>query len=239
LAPIKASRGNIVIEDPPLLTIKRVTRLPADLLKGFAGAQTGHLVDCMEGRGALHHSIKPVDPQRAVFCGPAITAHAYPADNLAVFGALAEAAPGDVIVVANDSWDKTALVGDLVCGMMKNKGVAALVTDGLVRDVAGILPTGLPTFAAGVSPNSPAKAGPGTVGFPVTVGGVLVCSGDIIVGDADGVVVVPRTRAEEVLATLAKVRAAEAAAEAKVKAGATMLDAVAAILSGSRVRRVD
>lgn len=228
-----------MIEDPPLLTIKRVSRPTADLLKGFVGVQTGHLVDCMEGRGALHHSIKPVDPARAVFCGPAITAHAYPADNLAVFGALMEAEAGDVIIVANDGWDRTALVGDLVCGMMKNKGVAALVTDGLVRDVAGIQPTGLPTFAAGVSPNSPAKAGPGTVGFPVTVGGVPVSSGDIIVGDADGVVVVPRARAEEVLATLAKVRAAEAAAEAKVKAGAVMMDAVAAMLSGSRVKRTE
>ncbi len=228
-----------MIEDPPLLTIKRIGRPPAELVRAFAGAQTGHLVDCMEGRGALHHTIKPVDPKQAVFCGPAITAHAYPADNLAVFGALMEAQPGDVIIVANDGWDRTALVGDLVCGMMKNKGVAALVTDGLVRDVAGILPTGLPTFAAGVSPNSPAKAGPGTVGFPVTVGGVPVKSGDIVVGDPDGVVVVPQERAEAVLAALARVRAAEAAAEARVKAGAVMMDAVAAILSGSRVRRVD
>jgi 4-hydroxy-4-methyl-2-oxoglutarate aldolase len=108
---------------------------------------------------------------------------------------------------------------------MRNKGVAAFVTDGLARDRAGIVATGLPLFAAGISPNSPASAGPGQVGAPVVLGGVPVNSGDIVVGDEDGVVVVPLAKAEAVLEKLRMVQSAEKSAEASVKAGATSLAA--------------
>lgn len=228
-----------MIEDPPLLTVKAVKRPPRALVEALAGAQTGHLVDCMAGRGALSHRIKPLDAKNAVFCGPALTAFAYPADNLAVFAALAEAEPGDVIVVAHDAFEHTALVGDLLCGMLKNKGVAGLVTDGMVRDVAGIVATGLPVFCAGVTPNSPAKTGPGTVGLPVTLGGVTVKSGDIVVSDADGVVVVPQARAAEVVETLKAVRAAEAALEVKVKGGLTLPDWLKEMMVSPKVKRVN
>ena len=78
----------------------------------------------------MHHSIKPLQMNSSTFCGPALTCFAYPADNLAVMGALHLSAPGDVIVCANDAFETTAVIGDLVCGMMKNKGVAGFVTDG-------------------------------------------------------------------------------------------------------------
>ena len=116
-----------------------------------------------------------------------------------VAAALAEARPGDVIVVANDGYLGTAVVGDLVIGMMRNKGVAAFVTEGLARDKAGILATGLPVFCAGIVPTSPATNGPGTVGAPVTCGGIHIRPGDIVVGDIDGVVVVPAHDAERVV----------------------------------------
>ena len=227
-----------MLDDPPLLTIRAgFSRPAAEKLAALRGAQTSHLADCMDGRGALDWRIKPLDPANASFCGPALTAHAYPADNLAVFGALAEAQPGDVIVVANDGYTGTALVGDLVCIMMKNKGIAALVTDGLARDRAGILAAGLPVFAQGIVANSPARNGPGSVGMPVTVGGVPVTSGDVVVGDADGVVIVPQAMLDAVIARLREVRAAEAKAEERVKAGATMIDAVARVLASNRIRR--
>jgi regulator of RNase E activity RraA len=106
--------------------------------------------------------------------------------------------------------------------MMRNKGVAAFVTDGLARDKAGILATGLPVFCAGIQPNSPAMHGPGVVGAPVTLCDVPVCPGDIVVGDADGVVIVPAGRARQVLDRLARVRSAEARTIALVEQGATM-----------------
>jgi len=225
-----------MLDNPPMLTVHRGFRRPdRALLERFRGAQTSHLVDAMEGRGALDWRIKPLDPARAEFVGPALTAFAHPADVVAVQGALAEAQPGDVIVVANDGYMGTAVVGDLVIGMMRNKGVAAFVTEGLARDRAGIIATGLPVFCAGIVPTSPAANGPGTVGAPVTCGGIHVRPGDIVVGDADGVVVVPLDRAEAVLESLAAVRAAEAKAVAAVEAGATESEKVRRIMAAARI----
>lgn len=225
-----------MLDNPPLLTIHRGHRRPDPaLVAAFRGAQTSHLVDAMDGRGALDHRIKPMDPENAVFAGPALTALAYPADVVGVYGALAEAEPGDVIVVANDAYTATAVIGDLVAGMMRNKGVAAFVTDGLARDRAGIVASGLPLFAAGVIPASPAANGPAVVGAPVTLGGQHVRPGDIVVGDADGVVVVPLDRAEAVLERLVAVRAAEARAVAAVEGGATDTDRIRAIIGSARV----
>ncbi|CAH0203907.1 RraA family protein [Roseomonas sp. CECT 9278] len=225
-----------MIDNPPMLTIHRGHARPDPaLVEAFRGAQTSHLADAMDGRGALDYRIKPMDPDNAVFVGPALTALSYPADVVGVFGALAEAQPGDVIVVANDGYTGTAVVGDLVAGMMKNKGVAAFVTDGLARDRAGIVAAGMPLFAAGIMPASPASNGPGVVGAPVTLGGQHVRPGDIIVGDADGVVVVPLDRARQVLDRLNAVRAAEVMAIAAVEAGATDNDRIRGVVAAARV----
>ncbi len=225
-----------MIDNPPLLTIHRGHRRPDKaLLEAFRGAQSSHLCDAMDGRGALDWRVKPLDPANASFVGPALTAHAYPADIVAMFGALAEAEPGDVIVCANDGFTATAVFGDLAAGMMRNKGVAAFVTDGLARDRAGIIATGLPVFCAGISPNSPARNGPGTVGAPVTLSGVHVRSGDIIVGDADGAVVIPQDRAAAVLARLREIQEAERVTEQKVRDGMTMPGSMADIVANARV----
>ena len=214
-----------MLDNPPLLSIHRGFRRPDPaLVERFRGAQTSHLADAMDGRGALDYRIKPLDPANAAFVGPALTAFAYPADIVALFGALSETQAGDVIVLANDGYTRTAVIGDIAAGMMKNKGVAAFVTDGLARDKAGIIAAGLPVFCQGIQPNSPAMNGPGVVGAPVTLGDVHVNPGDVIVGDADGVVVVPQERLETVLKRLDAVRAAEARTIRLVAEGATMAD---------------
>ena len=214
-----------MIENPPLLTIHRGHGRPdRTLIEAFRGALTSHLADAMEGRGAVDWRIKPLDPANAVFTGPALTAHSYPADIHGMVGAAMEAQAGDVIMCANESYTGTAVIGDLAAGMMRNKGVAAFVTDGLARDRAGIVEVGLPLFAIGISPNSPASTGPGQVGAPIVLGGVAVCSGDIVVGDADGVVVIPLAQAGAVLARLRAIQAAERNAEEAVKAGATSFE---------------
>ena len=208
-----------MLDNPPLVTIHRGFRRPDPrLIEAFRGAQTSHLADAMDGRGALDYRIKPVDS----FVGPAMTAFAYPADVLAVFAALSEARPGDVIVCANDAFTKTAVIGDLAAGMMKNAGVAAFVTDGLARDKAGIIAAELPLFCRGIQPNSPAMNGPGIVGAPITLADVHVNPGDVIVGDADGVVVVPADRLEIVLERLERVRQAETRAVQRVLEGSIM-----------------
>jgi 4-hydroxy-4-methyl-2-oxoglutarate aldolase len=221
-----------MLDNPPLVTIHRGFRRPDQrLIEAFRGAQTSHLADAMDGRGALDYRIKPVDPANASFVGPALTAFAYPADVLAVFAALSEARPGDVIVCANDAFTKTAVIGDLAAGMMKNAGVAAFVTDGLARDKAGIIAAGLPLFCQGIQPNSPAMNGPGSVGAAVTLGDVHVNPGDVIVGDADGVVVIPADRLEVVLARLERVRQAETRAVQSVLEGATMSEAARKLIA--------
>lgn len=224
-----------MITDPPALTLRRgFARPDPAILAALAGVPTGYAVDAMQGRGGLDHRIKPLVPMTGPMLGVAVTCDCGPSDNLALFGALAVAQAGDVLVAATDGFTGASVTGDLLLGMARNRGVAGFVTDGLIRDLAGVLGVGLPVFAAGVTPNSPARNGPGTVGLPVVVGGVPVSSGDILIGDADGVVVIPQARAAAVVAGLAAVRAAEAALEAKVQAGLEIPDFITAILNSER-----
>ena len=228
-----------MITDPSILKVRRNFLRPSpEIIAALTEAATGQLVDSMDGSGALDWHIKPLGETTPGFCGIAITCDAGPADNLAVFGALEAAKPGDVIIAATGGHLMAAVIGDLIVGMARNCGVAAIVTEGTVRDVAGILALGLPVYCAGVSPNSPARNGPGTVGLPIVVGGVAVESGDILVGDRDGVVVVPRQMGVKVAAKLVEVRAAEAALEAKVKAGLRIPDFVAALLKSNRIDEI-
>jgi 4-hydroxy-4-methyl-2-oxoglutarate aldolase len=229
-----------MIGDAPLLTIRRNFPRPAPtLLTAFAGVPTGFVVDALGGRGALDYRIKPVVPIQWPIVGTAVTSENGPADNLALWGAIDVAKAGDILVAGTDSFMETAITGDLLLGMARNKGTAAFVTDGAVRDLEGILGVGMPVFCAGITPNSPARNGPGSVGLPVVIGGVAVNSGDIIVADMNGVVVVPLEKAPAVVASLADVKAAEAALEARVKAGLTLPDFARALLDSDRVHRVD
>jgi len=229
-----------MIEDPPLLQIRRHFMRPdAALLARFAEVPTEHLVDAMDGRGALEYHVKPVDASRATFVGSALTCLCAPGDNLAIVAALAQLQPNDVIVAATDGHTSLAVVGRRVSGMARNRGAVAVVTDGLARDAAGIRGNGVPVFCRGVSPNSATASGPGTVGQPVVVGGVAVASGDIVVGDPDGVVIIPHALADEVLTRLVAVRAREADLAAKLAAGLGVPRRVTELLASPRVRYLD
>lgn len=229
-----------MIEDPPLLTVRRRFARPTRAqLDAFAGVPTGFVADAMNGRGALDARIKPIGRTPASFHGVAITCHAGPADNLALFGALAYGEPGDVMVCATDGFAETAVTGDLLLGMARNRGLVGFVTDGMVRDVPGIEAVGLPCFAAGVTPNSPVRNGPGTVGMPVVVGGVAVGPGDIVVGDGDGIVIVPFAAIDAVAERLVAVKAAEAALDAKVRGGLQLPDFIRSMIDAGRFREVD
>lgn len=229
-----------MLKDPPLLTVRRkFERAGKDLVAGFAKAQTGQIVDAMFGRGALDHSVKPVDPETAHFAGTALTVETGPSDNLAIIAALAVAEPGDVIITASDAFTATAVVGDNVAWMAKNKGVVAIVIDGMARDREGIVGVGLPVFSRGITPNSCVKSGPGKIGLPIVCAGVTVQSGDIVVGDRDGVVIVPRADAARTLENLDAVCKAEAETQAKIAKGMTHLPWVDALLASDKVLNVD
>lgn len=227
-----------MIEDPPLLQIcRRFERPSAEQVDAFRGLQTGFVIDAMNGRGALDGRIKPIGAPQP-FCGVAMPCHAGPADNLAAFGALSVVQPGDVILCATDGFAETSVTGDLLLGMMKNSGVVAFVTDGFVRDLQGIRAVGLPCYAAGLTPNSPGRNGPGTVGLPTVVGGVAVSAGDIVLGDEDGVVVVPHARIASTIARLPAIRAAEASLDAKVKAGLRIPEFIQSLIAAGKFQEV-
>jgi len=203
------------------LGFRLVTEFPRPdpaLVEGFRGAATGHVGDALGRSAAMAAAIKPVSPG-AAFCGVAFTVKARPGDNLVVWKALALARPGDVLVVATGGHVAHSTWGDLTSRVGAARGLAAMVTDGAVRDLDGIAEAGLPVFAAAVTPNSPQKDGPGELNVPVSCGGQVVQPGDILVGDGDGVVVVPRGDAPTALAGLERIRAYEAEMLAAIARG--------------------
>lgn len=229
-----------MIDEPPLLTVReRFPRPDPAAVAALHDAITGWVGDAMGGRGAMDPAIKPIVAAAPRAVGVAVTCRCGPDDNLAAFGAIAIARPGDVIVCAAEGFTGSGMAGDLMMGMARNAGCAGFVTDGMVRDLAGLEAVGLPVFARGLTPSSCVRNGPGTVGLPVVVGGVPVEAGDVIVADRDGVVVVPQARLAATLERIEQVKRAEAALEAKVKAGLVVMDSIRALLDGPRTVRVD
>jgi len=225
--------------EPAQLAIRRdFPRPSADEIAPFQNAPTGWVVDAQGRRGALPHWIRPLSRQTR-FVGTALTVRTRPVDNLAPYAALRFARPGDVLVVAADAGTTTSIIGDILLGMAKNAGIVACVTDGLVRDIEGINQVGIPTFAQGLSPNSPFKDGAGEIGGTISLGGVMIGAGDLLVGDIDGVVVVPRTNVHTVGAELKAIADKEASMEAVVKSGAKYPVWLDEILGSDRVRYID
>ena len=210
-----------MIDEAPTIQTQDFARPPPAAVEALRGTPTGFVVDAMGGSGALDFRLRPAIAEQYAFCGVALTCHTGPADNLALVHALAAVRPGDVIVAAAEGHTGCAVTGDLLLGMARNSGAVGFVTDGCVRDLVGLRHVGLPAWARGVTPNSPHRSGPGTVGFPVTIAGHPVCSGDLILADLDGVVVVPQARIAQVLARLPAIREAEARADESVRQGAT------------------
>ncbi|MCH2130547.1 MAG: hypothetical protein MK179_15500 [Pirellulaceae bacterium] len=231
-----------MLEDPPLLTICRdFCRPDKSALASLAGIASVYLVDAMQGRGALDYQIQvlPGTEPTSLLVGSAITCHCGPADNLALFAAVAVAQPGDIIVAATDAFTETCLTGDLLLRMASNRNVLGLVTDGLVRDCAGIRDVGLPVYCRGVTPNSPVRNGPGSVGMPICLGAVTIHPGDAVISDEDGIVIVPRDTIESVAATAREIRTAEAEVERKIRDGLEVPDFITTLLESNKVRYVD
>ncbi len=228
-----------MIEEPPVLRIRKSTRRPtAEQIAAFQGVPTGFVVDALGGLGALSGRIGPIGEGRDVACiaaGPALTADCGPADVLATFAALAVVQPGDVLVAASGGYEGAAGFGDRLVGMMRNCGAAGFVTDAPGRDYAGVVAVGLPVWCAGLTPATPFSKGPGSVGYPVQIGGQSVASGDMVVGDRDGVVVVPFARIDEVIERLGAIARMEAQLDAEVAAGRRMPQWVEDMLDGEAV----
>ena len=156
--------------------------------------------------------------------GPARTVRCGQDDNLMVHAAVAEASPGEVLVLTMPDPAPVALVGELLATQAKARRVAALLVDAAVRDVEELQELGLPIWARYVRVRGAEKRSPGTIGEPVEVGGAAIRQGDIVVLDADGAVVVERERLEEVLAAARARAEKEREKRAKLEAGALSYD---------------
>jgi 4-hydroxy-4-methyl-2-oxoglutarate aldolase len=206
-----------------LLVRRTVGRPPASLVAKLDGASTGHLGDALGRSAALGPSIKPV-VLPGPWSGVALTVMAPPADNLVVWKALTVAAPGDVMVIATGGHVDHSIWGEMTARVAARNGVVAVITDGAVRDVEGLREVGIAVYAAAVTPNSPQKHGPGQVNSPVSCAGQVICPGDILVGDSDGVVVVPLRDAEAAVERLAQVKEYEEQRLAELEAGGGVPD---------------
>jgi 4-hydroxy-4-methyl-2-oxoglutarate aldolase len=174
-----------------------IARPEPEILAAFADITTATLSDAMGRHGAVSSAIRPMyEGIRMV--GAALTVLCFPGDNLMTHKALQMVQPGDVIVI-DDGDSNTGCFGHRSALTARARGGAGVVVSGSVRDVAMLRQERFPVFARGVSPRAPQKNTPGSINVPVHIGGIVVCPGDIVVGDDDGVVVVPRAMATAVL----------------------------------------
>jgi RraA family protein len=182
----------------PSVLVAEAHRRPADpLLDRFRSAPAAVIGDAQERLWVLDSGICAMWAGAACL-GPALTVYTRAGDNVAIHRALELAQPGDVLVVNGQGDESRALLGAVLATRAADAGLAGVVVDGAVRDVAELAAIGFPVFARGSTPAGPYKNGPAEIGFPVACGGVVCCAGDIVRADADGVVVVPLSRAEQV-----------------------------------------
>jgi len=196
--------------------IRDFDRVPADIVAQAAQFPSSILADVAGRRGALHGRIAPLAASMK-FAGPALTVEVRPGDNLMIHAALALAKPGDVIVVDGKGDLSAALMGEIMCQQAAALGVAGVVIDGAARDSEAIRDMGFPMYAAGLNPNGPTKGVSGRLNHPVSVGGVTVNPGDLVVGDADGVTVIERDKAAAMLPLAVEKVAAETKRIADIK----------------------
>ncbi len=198
-------------------------RADPELLARFATLPAANIGDAMQRMGCVDSRIQAVWPGATVV-GSAFTVWTREGDNYYIHEAMKLARPGDVLVVNGGGDESRALIGELVGGRAKAMGIEGFVIDGAIRDATGLAEYRMPVFARAVTPAGPYKNGPGIMAEPVALGGVVVCPGDIIVGDADGVVVIPLRHAAAVAERAEAKRDDEDASRAAIEESLRALD---------------
>jgi RraA family protein len=166
----------------------KINRPLRHLVEGFKGIPVANIGDCMNRSACIDAKIRPLND--IPLLGTAFTVRARPGDNLLLYKAIEMAQEGDVIVVVGHGELSNAITGELMITRAQRRGIAGLIIDGAVRDSAAIKKMNISVYAAGITPNGPYKEGPGEINVPVALGGIVVKPGDILVGDADSVVVI-------------------------------------------------
>ena len=176
------------------------------------------LADVAGRRGALDGRIAPLSPSMRL-AGPAFTVEVRAGDNLMIHAAMAMARPGDVLVIDGKGDTRCALMGSIMINACNQLGLAGVVIDAAVRDTEELRELGFPVFAVGANPNGPTKFVPGRINWPISCGGIAIQPGDLIVGDADGVVAIEREKAAWLLPAATRKVAEERARIADIVSG--------------------
>jgi 4-hydroxy-4-methyl-2-oxoglutarate aldolase len=201
-----------------------IERADREVVSAFEGVPSSIASDVTGNvRFAMDSGIKPVY-EGAGLAGSAVTVKAEPGDNLIIHKAITMAEPGDVLVIDANGYVETGHLGELMCASCKANDLAGIVIDGAVRDRIDIAEMDFPVYARGVHPQGPLKQNAGSINVTVTCGEVAVEPGDVIVGDDEGVTVVPRERAEQTLEAAKEKLTAERNTRERVEAGEYLFD---------------
>ncbi|WP_339283649.1 RraA family protein [Oceanobacillus sp. FSL K6-3682] len=198
--------------------INHKQRKEESLIEAFRHCNSANVSDCMERLYSMNAYIRPIGTGRKIV-GQAVTIKAALADNLLFHQALLMAEPGDVIVVDSGRDMNYSVCGEIMYSYAKSKKIAGFIVDGCVRDVDYLLAEDFPVFAAGITGRGPYKKGPGEINVDISCGGQVVHPGDIILGDEDGIVVIPPNEAGQILEKVAILKTNEENSLAQIKNG--------------------
>ena len=191
-----------------LKVLKRRRAVPVELALQFIDVPVSNVSDCMSRLFAGGARLRPMH-RGLPMSGPALTVRTRPGDNLMIHKALMMAKPGDVIVVDGGGDVTNALIGELMVATAIKRGIAGFVINGAIRDVDAIRSGAFPVYAAGVTHRGPYKDGPGEINVSIGINGMIVEPGDLVVGDADGVLCIPYSEVEQVYEATCKKSEAE------------------------------
>jgi RraA family protein len=213
-------------------------RVSPEIVAAFRDLPVANVSDCMARIVAGGPALRPMH-RDGVLAGPALTVRTRPGDNLMIHKAIAMAQPGDVIVVDGGGDLTNALIGELMLAQAVKRGVAGFVLNGAVRDRDAFPVVNLPVYAAGVTHRGPYKDGPGEIGFTIGFAGLTIDPGDLVLGDADGVLSVPTAEAAAILEATRAKQAAEQVQMAAIEAGTLDIGWIDAALESKGCEFVD
>lgn len=202
---------------------KNIARPDPAIVKRAAGFSSATIHEAMGRRGALSYGIKPIFPELKL-CGPVVTVSSPPVDNLTIHQAIYRCQRGDVLLVTVGGAYEAGYWGEIMTAAAQARGIVGLVIDGCVRDADLIHETGFPIFSRGLSIRGTNKRGGGAINAPLLMDGTVVHPGDLIVGDRDGLVVVPRVEIAQILDESQKREEKEEKIVKELKAGKSTLE---------------
>lgn len=195
----------------------------ADIVEAYRGLPVANISDCMSRMTAGGASLRPYHATGPL-AGPALTVRTRPGDNLMIHKAIQMAEIGDVIVVDAGGDLTNALIGELMVATAAKRGVAGIVINGAIRDVESIGAGSFPVYAAGVTHRGPYKDGPGEINGPISLNGMVVSPGDLVVGDADGLLCISYDDVQKVLAAAHEKNEAEKITVREIAEGRLPID---------------